>query len=218
MTPPFSAEQFFGVFTAYNQAVWPAQLLLVGLAVGAVGLALRPGPRRGRAVAAILACLWVWMGVAYHWAFFAGINPAARAFGALFVLEGLLLSWAALRWEHAPRFEPGTDPAGVAGAVLVAYALVVYPLLGWSLGHRYPAQPTFGLPCPTTIFTLGVLLWVKPRPPWILLAIPVAWAVIATGATRYFGVWEDAMLPLAALTAVALTLGRPRRSRAGRLG
>lgn len=47
------------------------------------------------------------------------------------------------------------------------------PSLGVAIGHTYPAQPTFGLPCPTTIFTFGLLLWVRPPVPWSLLVIPV---------------------------------------------
>jgi len=31
---PFTAEQFFEVFAAYNRGIWPAQLVLVGLAGG----------------------------------------------------------------------------------------------------------------------------------------------------------------------------------------
>lgn len=45
MRLPFTNEQFFTVFRRYNEAVWPAQWMLVGLAVLAVGLALQ-GSRR----------------------------------------------------------------------------------------------------------------------------------------------------------------------------
>ncbi|MCX6603393.1 MAG: hypothetical protein NTV52_07355 [Acidobacteria bacterium] len=32
MHPPFTVQQFFGVFRLYNTAVWPAQVLLLLLA------------------------------------------------------------------------------------------------------------------------------------------------------------------------------------------
>lgn len=207
MTPPFSAEQFFDVFVAYNEAVWPAQVLLVGLAVVATVLAFQRFSWQGKAIAGLLALLWIWMGVAYHWAFFAEINPAAQVFGGLFVLEGLLFGWAGLQSE-ALSFRPAPDVSGWAGSGLIVYALAVYPLLGVALGHTYPAQPTFGLPCPTTIFTFGVLLWARPKVPWVLLAIPVAWAVVGSTAVRYFGVIEDTMLPISAIVTTALVLWR----------
>jgi hypothetical protein len=42
-------------------------------------------------VATVLALLWLWTGIAYHWLAFAAINRAAWVFGALFVAEATLL-------------------------------------------------------------------------------------------------------------------------------
>lgn len=84
MTLPFDVAQFFATFARYNEAVWPAQIILTGLAVAAVGLALRrSGVWSDRAVSGILALFWIWMGLVYHVAFFSAINPAATVFGAL---------------------------------------------------------------------------------------------------------------------------------------
>ncbi len=212
MVPPFTADQFFQVFASYNTAVWPAQILLVGAAVLCLVLAFRPERRAGKAIVFVLAALWAWMAVAYHWAFFAEINPAARIFGALFLLEAALLLWVGYRTDDL-RFEPRRDLFGVAGGILIIYALGVYPLVGMGLGHRYPAQPTFGLPCPTTIFTVGMLIWVKPKVPWGPLIVPLVWSAIGMTAVFYFGVLEDTMLPVATISAAVLTLMKNRRTR-----
>lgn len=45
----------------------------------------------------------------------------------------------------------------LAGIALIADALVLYPVWSAYSGHSYPETATFGLPCPTTIFTIGVL-------------------------------------------------------------
>ena len=43
--------------------------------------------------------------------------------------------------------------------LLILFALILYLGLGIVFGHRYPAVPVFGVaPCPTTIFTVGILL------------------------------------------------------------
>lgn len=218
LAPPFSAEDFFGVFVAYNQAVWPAQIALNLLGLAAVALVFRTGEIAHRAVAFVLGFLWLWTAVAYHWAFFAEINPIARVFAVAFALEGVLLAWLALRPEPL-RFRPRLNRYGLAGGALVAYALVVYPLIGVAVGHAYPAQPTFGLPCPTTIFTMGVLLWAAPRVPWVVLVIPFVWSLVGLSAVRSFGVIEDAMLPIAGVLGSALVLLRNRRpGQAGRRG
>lgn len=212
MVPPFSADQFFEVFVAYNTTVWPTQIILVVLAVLSLFLAFRSEPWAGGAIASILATLWAWMAVAYHWAFFSEINPAARLFGAVFLLEAVVLLWIGFRTEGL-RFEPHRDLFGIAGTILIAYALIIYPLVGIALGHRYPAQPTFGLPCPTTIFTVGLLLWSKPRVPWLPLVVPLLWSVVGMTAVFYFGVFEDAMLPIATISAPMLVALKNRNER-----
>lgn len=208
MAPTFSAEEFFAVFAAYNTAVWPAQILLYVLAVSVVAFAFR-GPRwRHRAVLAVLGIVWIWMGIAYHWVYFSTINPAAGVFGALFVGEGLLLLYLGV--SHADvRFAPIRDTRGIFGGVLIAYALLLYPSIGAAAGHAYPAQPTFGVPCPTTIFTIGVLLWAARTVPGYALIVPILWSAVGMTAVAYFGVLEDAMLPVAGLLGAVLIYRRP---------
>ena len=93
MQLPFTVEQFFGVFRMYNSAVWPAQVLLLLLAALAVSFIALRRPWSGVAVSAILAVLWIWLGAAYHLAFFARINPVAYGFGALSIVGGLMFAW-----------------------------------------------------------------------------------------------------------------------------
>jgi hypothetical protein len=205
MSPPFSAEQFFGVFVAYNSAVWPAQIGLVALALATIALAVVRPAWASRTIGAVLAFFWLWMAVAYHWFFFADINPAARAFAVVFALQAAVLFWLGV-WRGALAFRPRRDLFGVAGAALIGYALVVYPLIGLAVGRTYPAQPTFGLPCPTTIFTVGMLLWAEPKVPWIALVVPAAWSLVGLSAVWAFGVVEDAMLPVAAILGGTLIL------------
>jgi MFS-type transporter involved in bile tolerance (Atg22 family) len=203
---PFSRDEFLGVFEAYNQAVWPAQVGLYVAAVIALVLAARTRGAASKGALAMLAALWLWMGVAYHFAFFTAINPAAWVFGATFVAQASLFGLAALREpDHAT---PSPAWSRTLGATLLAYALLVYPLLGRFSDHSYPRSPTFGLPCPTTIFTFGLLLWLPgPAPGW-LLVIPLLWAVVGSSAPFSFGIWEDLGLPVAAAIGVVGVLVR----------
>lgn len=83
----------------------------------------------------------------------------------------------------------------------MAFALVVYPALGVLVGHRYPASPTFGLPCPTTIFTVSVLLLTaSDTPRWVYVA-PVVWSVIGASAAFILGVYQDLGLVVSGLAA-----------------
>ena len=212
MQLPFSAEQFFDVFARYNQAIWPAQWLLTGLALTAVGLIILKPTASARIVSVILAGLWLWMGAVYHLGYFASINTAARLFGAAFVAEAGVLLWVTIKGPRLSlRLAP--DLNGIVGSALVVYALAVYPLIGYFSGHRYPATPTFGAPCPTTIFTFGLLLWMADRVPWSVVIIPAAWALIGTFAAIRLSVPQDYGLLVAGVVTVALLARRSASQR-----
>lgn len=205
MSLPFTIDQFLDVFRRYNEAIWPGQLLLNLLAVVAVVAAVRGGLNASRIAAGILAVLWMWMGVVYHIIFFRAINPAALLFGSAFILEGLLIAWLGVA-RQALRFDARANAATILGFALVIYALVGYPLLGYSLGHRYPSAPTFGVPCPTTILTFGLVLLCPPPRLRALIFIPAAWAVAASAAVFRLGMWEDYGLLIAAIVATSIVL------------
>jgi hypothetical protein len=176
------------------------QIIAYGLGSLAVGLAFTHSRARDRFICATLAVFWLWIGVVYHLRHFSVINPAAFGFGALFILQGVLLAWGAVK--KAVVFAPQKTLAGACGALLVLYAMVVYPLLGSALGHGYPQAPMFGVtPCPTIIFTFGLLLWARP-PVWAgIFVIPLMWSLIGFSAALLLNVREDFGL----LTAGALT-------------
>lgn len=208
MRIPFTREQFFESLGRYNQAVGPVPVALVALSVFAAALVVA-GRGRSPAIPAVLAALWSWMAVAYHFAIFTAINPAAWAFGLAFLVAAGLFVVRALRGGLA--FEAPRGPAGVAAAALLLYAWIGYPLVGWLAGHAYPRVPTFGLPCPTTIFTLGLLLLVRPPAPHALFVVPLAWSVIGSVAAFRFGVVQDYGLSIAGLVAGATLAFRASR-------
>ena len=214
MQPPFTTDQFLGVFRSYNDGIFPMQLVLVALAIAAVLIAA--GSRKemsaaaGRVVSAILAVLWLWMGVAYHIVFFRQINPLAIGFGLLFIVEGAALLWIGGVRGHL-TFRPAFDWRSLTGWGLIIFSLIVYPLLAYAFGQRYPAMPTFGLPCPTTIFTIGLLFWSPPARARIPAIIPIVWSALGLSAATTLGIREDFGLVAAGLLGLMLWL--PRRLR-----
>jgi hypothetical protein len=203
MKLPFTTEQFFEVIQRYNETVWPAQILLTALALGAVVLLFFRRPWSSRAIGSILALLWAWTGVAYHFAFFTRINPAAFAFGALFLVGAAAFVWFGVV-RQTVRFAPARTTRGFVGLALVVYALVVYPLWSAASGHPYPTLPTFGLPCPTTLFTVGMLCLAAGKGHWVTLVPPVLWSLVGVQAAFLFEVIPDFALGVAALVALGL--------------
>jgi len=209
---PFTVEQFLGVFERYNLAVWPAQLFLYAIAIIAVCLALRRKADFSRGISLILSVFWIWMGLVYHFWFFSTINSAALLFALFFVVQGVLF-FIAGAWKQQLKFRFRPNLLGILGGAFLLYALVIYPALGYWLGHQYPAAPTFGLPCPTTIFTFGVLLWTDRRVSLYLLAIPLAWSFMGFWAAVSLGMIEDYGLLAAGLIGSLLILVRDRHAR-----
>jgi hypothetical protein len=203
MQLPFTAEQFFQVFRTYNEAVWPAQVLLHVLALMALGFVVLPRRGSGAAISAILVGLWAWLGLAYHLAFFAAINPLAYVFAGFSVAAAAVFFWQGVVRRRL-KFRWSSTPRAVAGLALVAFVLVVYPAWSTYTGHAYPALPTFGLPCPTTLFTLGLMgLAVSPYPRSPLV-VPVARCFVGAQAAFLLGVQADLSLIAAGLFGIVL--------------
>jgi hypothetical protein len=203
MALPFSTEQFFGVFRAYNHAVWPAQIALLLLAAATVVLIARPRPGSGRVVSAILAVLWMWIGGAYHFAFFAPLNPVAYGFGAVSIWGGLVFAWVGvIRADLEFRFDLSLRSA--VGVALLVFALLVYPFWATQAGHAFPELPTFGLPCPTTIFTIGVLSLAHGKGVRAALCVPILWSLVSSQAAFLLDVKPDLGLLVAAVVALGL--------------
>lgn len=216
MQLPFTVEQFYDVFRAYNTAVWPAQVLLLALGIAAVLLVFFPQRWSGVGISAILALLWAWLGLAYHLAFFTSINPLAYAFAGLSVAGAVVFLWQGVvrrRLEFKWVFSAHTW----LGLALIVFALVVYPAWSTYAGHGYPTLPTFGLPCPTTLFSLGLLAFATPPYPRSPHIVPVLWSFVGAQAAFLLAVQPDLGLLVAGVFGILLLVrsgGAAARARA----
>src|SRR5574338_972578 len=176
MKLPFTQEQFLEVFKIYNLNVWPAQIFLVVLALLMILVLFKRNKLSDKLISLGLIVFWLWMGIVYHYEFFTRINSAAYIFGSLFVIQaGLFIYYGILKKELIYIYRHNI--VGVISIVFFLYVLIFYPLLGYQFGHMYPSTPTFGLPCPTTIFTFGMLILIE-KPKKIIFIIPVLWSLI----------------------------------------
>jgi hypothetical protein len=210
---PFTQEQFLNVFAQYNNTVFPLQIVFVILGIAALGLAIKRSQFSDKAILLILSFFWFWIGIVYHIIFFSSINPLAYAFGVLFIVEAVLLLYFGVMKKQA-GFSLTQNTYALIGLLFIVYALIIYPLIGTYLGHGYPRLPTFGLPCPTTIFTFGIFLMADKRFPLFLLVIPLIWSVIGFFAALSLGISEDYMLLVAGVVGTALIVMKNRKTAA----
>lgn len=112
------------------------------------------------------------------------------------------------------QFRAGLDFRSVSGLACITYALLIYPILGIRAGHRLMADPMPGVaPCPTTIFTIGVLLLARGRTVRWLAIIPVLSSLVGLAAAFQRGIPEDFGLPIAGIELVIVFARTPASAR-----
>jgi hypothetical protein len=211
MELPFTTRQFLEVFRSYNQLVFPIQILLNTAAIIILFLIIKNVSYRNGYISILFAFLWLWAGIVYHIFFFSEINPAAFGFGVLFIIQGILFLYYGTAL-HKLNFQIQKNAYGVTGSVFIVYSLVLYPLIGMVLGHSYPSSPTFGVPCPVTIFTIGAMLLTLEKIPFPIIIIPFIWSLISFSAAVNLTIYEDLGLFIAGAAIITVFILKKRKT------
>jgi hypothetical protein len=213
----FSPRTWYRLHELHNAAIWPAQLVALALGISAIVLLLRQRPA-SRAVTAIFALCWAWVGWIFHLGHYATINWAANWFAAGFALQALLLLVLGVvrgdvSFERAPTQDPLVaarckilaTAQRAAGLALLGFGVLAQPLIGPLLGRPWTQIEAFGVtPDPTVAATLGLLLLASGRAARVLWPLPLAWCGI-TGATLWsMGSPEAFLMPLVGLAALLI--------------
>jgi hypothetical protein len=122
MQLPFTREQFFDLFVAYDEALWPAVVALWIASAAIVALRLSARRPHDRWISALLVAHWAWSALAHHIGFFTRSNPAAWLFAALFLGQAVFFFRVGVvqqRLSFAPWGSAWT---------LLAWGLIAYPL------------------------------------------------------------------------------------------
>jgi hypothetical protein len=179
------------------------------LALLAAGLLPVKSRAAYRGTALALALLWGL--VAYvSWI---GRPPVPPAWTWLSAAEALLFLLAAASGRLKLEARKGTW--ALAGALMILYSLLVFPLLGLFLGFSPFRLSALGFPFPPVVFTCGVLFFAVDWPVdlLLLLLLPLGWALFG-GPDASPGVAELAALSVS-LLAAALFAVLPAELRGG---
>ena len=206
----FSPRTYYRLIERHNAAVWPWQIVTLGLGLATAGLLLHRAPWQGRLVSGVLAALWSWVAWSFVWRRYAVINWAATYLTGIFVVEVLLLLWAGVV-RGTLSFHWRRDAAGATGLGLLLLSLGVYPLLAPLAGRGWRQSEIFGVaPDPTVLATVGLLLLVEGAPPWRLLIAPVLWCAVSGATLLALGSPEAWILVPAVLLPLGAAAARGR--------
>jgi hypothetical protein len=202
----FSPRTYYRLLQRHNEAVWPAQALMLGLGALILWLLRRPSLRRSRIISTIFAGLWAWIAWAFLWRRYATINWAATYAILLFVMETLLLGWVG-SVKGRLTYRPSRDPAGMIGMSLLAFSLAIYPLLAALFGRPWRQTEVFGItPDPTALATLGLLAMAEGGRRGALMVVPMLWCLLSGATLLAMGspeAWVQIPAPLITLGAIA---------------
>ena len=180
----FSPRTYYRMIELYHREIWPAQIAAIALVVALVVMLRRDDAWRTRAVAAILAAAWLWVGVMFHIRRYSSINWAANYFGALFVVQAALVTWIGVV-RGQPIVRGAREASSRRAWWLVLAAVTAPPLLSRIAGRSLGQLDAFALtPDATAVGTIAALALAPVGARRALLLVPLAWCVIG-GATLW---------------------------------
>jgi hypothetical protein len=148
-------------FESYNKRIFPLQIVTAVLAIGLVGLLFwLPSVTTTILVNAFLGITFGWIGVAFL--FLVGdirkrIPFASYATAAAYLPLAIIFIIDIFS-KQATYIIPQLGWRLYGSLFVMFWGIILYPLSGYLIGHRYPRLPLFGaMPCPTNIFAIGML-------------------------------------------------------------
>jgi hypothetical protein len=188
-----STETFWTGVSAYNQATWAVQVMLVVAAAYITHqVFIKPGAGTDILVKGFLSCTFAWNGIVFFLLFIR--NPISMFTGTpLFIALSIL--FAADIFSGKTHFRPPQE-AWKRSLTIIGIALVfLYPVIGLLFGHRYPEMLLPMFPCPLTVFAIMLVATAAPKVDRKIFVLLLPWALMSL--PKCFGAldcWEDCIL------------------------
>jgi hypothetical protein len=209
MNISLNLEKMLSVFEAYNNATWPVQVIACLLGITAVILTIKTLKNSSRIISAILSFIWLWTGIVFCIVYWAPGYTPSYAYSVLYIIQGIIFITCIFRPKLSFRFK--SDIYSFIGILFIVYSIVGYFLVGYFMGHIFPRSLSFILaPCPTVVFTFGMLLLTDKKVPKYVLLIPLLWSICGVIPVS-LGILEDIGLIITGATGTLLILVRDRK-------
>jgi hypothetical protein len=204
-------SDFVALFEQCNQAIWPIQLVGQLAMLVAIAMMFTSWRYARSAIFGTLAPFCIFIEIVFQYTYLRPLYQPGKTFAGLWMAEGMLLAFSASR---PPRcFKRSTGWCAALGWLAIGYSLMGYPALGFLLRSSVLRIAWPGaFPCPTALFTLGVLVMEQgPLPKWMLV-IPAFWAI--GGLVPFsWGIREDLGLVVFGMLIVVTIVSRDRSCR-----
>ena len=206
---PYSPDVYQSLVAGFNLGLWPGQLIGTALVWLIFICARRGGATNARSAILVAGGMWMWTGQAFLHGELATLNWAAEWIGFAFIAKGLwLVGWAFATAEL--DIVLSGDKRASTGLMFLVMATVLHPIMIFAAGAPLQLGHYVGVfPMPTVLATLAVFCLIRPLPPRILLAVPLAWSIYDGLTAWTLGLTLDINLPIVAVAAITyLALSR----------
>jgi len=189
-----STETWWDQIEAYNNAIFPMQIIIVVVAaVLTYLLFVKPDTKTNNMMKAYLSFTFAWNGIIFFLIF--GKELPGTFLGApLCILVAILFVWDI--FANKTQFRVPDIKWQRYLMMLWILLAFLYPLIGFALGHYYPKTCIFGvMPCPTTVFALALLAAAIPKIDKKVYILLLVWALPAFGkCLGALDLYEDCVL------------------------
>lgn len=150
MTP----EAFFGIFTTFNTTWLPILLVLwIALILCTILVFWKSNDATNILMKVCLAVIFAWNGIVF---FFLHMKQSAIPGGIPMIAIAIFFSLDVFRNTITFSLpEKGWYRSIIL--CIIFWALGLYTVAGWSIGHPYPGGPLPVAPCPMTMFAIALL-------------------------------------------------------------
>ncbi len=199
-------EAWWNHVAAYNEAVFPMQVVMVVVAGGLLYLLVfKSTTRSNNLMKGYLSFVCAWNALIFF-SVFGRELPGAILGVPLFAAAAGFFAWDIRAGKIQFRFPEALWCKYVTGILILCAFL--YPVIGFALGHVYPEACTFGtMPCPTTVFALALLAAAVPKVDRKVYIVLLMWALPAFGkCLGALDLYEDCILFWAGVYALVILI------------
>lgn len=211
----FSPQVYERLFVLNNQDMWPAQIIWLLLGAGALANVWRARSTGPGAALVILGAAWLSVASAFFLGRYQEINWLGAYVAPLAGLQGGVLIAYGL-WGGARLVMPRRDCFAFSiGLGVLAFGLMIYPLLAGAIGSGFSGAQVFGLtPDPTAVATLGGVALLTGWPRYFLALVPASWCVFTAMTLSILGREDYVIAPvLMAVALIAISWPRSKQSK-----
>lgn len=205
----FSPRVYYRLIELHNEAVWPLQLLMVGLGFAILYLLMNRLKTSAWLIPVVLGVIWFCVGWSFLWERYATINWPLIYIAPFFALQAIWLIGIGLL-GHSMTIPLRFSPIDILFLALLVFALIGYPLSAPLAGRDWLGAEIFGIAVdPTAVATLAIMALIRGWASGIAMIVPAVWCLISS-ATLWTMEAGDFFVPLlcAVLTFCLLIIRR----------